>query len=87
MVGKNPHRPEGKADTDNEHMQASWMNSGMPHNSPKNEMRRHEEDVARIGQPSQFPAEEQFGGSRPGVESRVKEAIARREDREGEEEE
>lgn len=85
MVGKNPHRPEGKADTDNEHMQASWMKSGMPYENALSDKHVHEADVARIGEPSRIPAEEQIGGSRPGVESRVKEAIDRREARESEE--
>ena len=85
MVGKNPHRPEGKADADNEHMQARWVSSGLPHDTGLSDKDVHERDVARMGGPSQYPAEEQVGGSRPGVESRVKDAIARREDREDEE--
>ena len=83
MVGKNPHRPEGKASADNEHMQAAWMSSSLPHDSGASDKQQHMEDVARMGEPSQYPAEEQLGGSRPGVESRVKDAIVRREDREG----
>ncbi|HET6403552.1 MAG TPA: hypothetical protein VFH78_02800 [Candidatus Thermoplasmatota archaeon] len=85
MPGKNPHRPEGKADTDNEHMQAAWMSKGAPHDAGRNDKARAELDqqmMERGGGPTSFPAEEQIGGSRPGVESRVKEAIERREDRE-----
>ena len=85
MVGKNPHRPEGKANADNEHMQAAWMSGDAPFSGGPSDKTLHERDVAHVGDPGQYPAEEQLGGSRPGVESRVKEAIARREDREAEE--
>jgi hypothetical protein len=84
MVGKNPHRPEGKAKADNEHMLSS-RTSEAPLSSGPSDKAMHERDMAHVGDPGQYPAEEQFGGSRPGVESRVKEAIARREDRESEE--
>lgn len=84
MVGKNPHRPEGKAKADNEHM-ASSRTRDAPYAPGPSDKTLHEQDVARVGEPGQYPAEEQVGGSRPGVESRVKEAIARREDREDEE--
>lgn len=83
MVGKNPHRPEGKANADNEHMVSSRTRDAPFAGNPSDKM-LHERDVAHVGDPGQYPAEEQFGGSRPGVESRVKEAIARREDREDE---
>ena len=90
-VGKNPHRPEGKANADNPHMQAAWMNEGPPHNASRNEKaaaERDRENMARTsGGPTSFPAEEQIGGSRPGVPSRVKDAIAEREAREAEDEE
>lgn len=89
MVGKNPHRPEGKANADNERMQAAWMSSGKPFDTNPSQKEVHDQDmamkVAGGEEPAQYPAEEQLGGSRPGVESRVKEAIARREDREEEE--
>ena len=84
MVGKNPHRPEGKAKADNEHMLSS-RTSESPLAPTPSDKGLHERDVSRVGDPGTYPAEEQVGGSRPGVESRVKEAIARREDREGEE--
>ena len=88
--GKQPHRPDmGTASTDNPHMQAAWMNEGPPHNASRNEKATAEADLEtmdRMGEPTSFPAEEQVGGSRPGVESRVKDAIARREAREEEEE-
>ena len=90
-VGKNPHRPEGKASTDNSHMQAAWMNEGPPHNASRNgkaTAQRNLENMERTsGGPTTIPAEEQIGGSRPGVPSRVKDAIADREDREADEEE
>ena len=88
--GKQPHRPDmGKARTDNPHMQAAWMNEGPPHDASRNEKAKAEADreaMDRTGEPTRFPAEEQVGGSRPGVESRVKDAIAQREAREGDEE-
>lgn len=82
MVGKNPHRPEGKANADNERMQAAWMSKGLPHDPGPSQKELAEQDRARMGQPTRVEAEEQVGGSRPGVPSRVKEAIERREDRE-----
>lgn len=87
MVGKNPHRPEGKARADNEHMQAAWMKSGSPFSGLPSDKAQYEKDLEAMeegGGPLQYPAEEQVGGSRPGVESRVKDAIARRQDREEE---
>lgn len=86
MVGKNPHRPEGKAHADNERMQAAWMSGGFPHSHPseKEVYQRDLQMQAESGGPTQYPAEEQLGGSRPGVESRVKDAIARRGEREEE---
>ncbi|GEM_PF-5540471 len=71
MPGHNPHRPEGKA-PDMEHMRRA-RDADLPLEPPRGE----------APAPSQYPAEEQIGGSRPGVPSRVKEAIARREEREG----
>ena len=82
MVGKNPHRPEGKANADNERMQAAWMSKGAPHATGPSPKELADQDHARMGEPSRFEAEEQVGGSRPGVQSRVKDAIERREDRE-----
>lgn len=82
MVGKDPHRPEGKT-RDAEHMGAVATSKGAPHRSPSEKAiadgdarakERHE------GEPS--ARSEAVGGSRPGVESRVKEAIAKREARE-----
>jgi hypothetical protein len=87
-VGKPPHRGEGKARMDNEHMSGIWHEKGMPYAGGPSDKEVHETDMEnkeRMGQPTRHPAEEQVGGSRPGVESRVKEAIARREDREAEE--
>lgn len=87
-VGKPPHRGEGKARTDNEHMGPVAQDKGLPHAGIPSLKARHEQDMEtmeRTSEPTRFPAEEQVGGSRPGVDSRVKEAIARREDRESEE--
>lgn len=84
MVGKNPHRPEGKAKADNEHMQAAAMSSGPPYQAPS-KMDVHEENMRakeQGGGPSRIAAEEQIGGSRPGVPSRVKDAIENRHDEE-----
>lgn len=84
MVGKDPHRPEGKA-KDAEHMAHAYASRDVPRQAPS------EKDVAeqdrwnrevRGGPPSRFSAYDQVGGSRPGVESRVKEAIDEREARE-----
>lgn len=80
MPGKNPHRPEGKTHSDNEHMQAQAMSAGLPHSAPSDK-ERHLQDIEmmdRNGGSTQYPAEQQVGGSRPGVHSRVKEAIERR---------
>ena len=88
MVGKPPHRGEGKARTDNEHMSGVWHEKGLPYQGGPADKALHEQDMQtkdRMGRETKFPAEEQVGGSRPGVESRVKEAIAKREDREAEE--
>ncbi|HEX2021970.1 MAG TPA: hypothetical protein VHH36_04610 [Candidatus Thermoplasmatota archaeon] len=83
MVGKNPHRPEGKA-ADNERMSAAAHSAGLPRQAPSDK-ERHELDRRAMeegGGPTRVPAEEAIGGSRPGVESRVKDAIERREERE-----
>lgn len=85
-IGKNPHRPEGKANADNEHM-TTWQNEGPAHDASRNDKARMERDLAlkeERGNESIITEEHQIGGSRPGVPSRVKEAIAARE--EGEEE-
>jgi hypothetical protein len=73
MPGHNPHRPEGKA-PDMEHMRRAH-DGDRPLQRPD----------GNAPLPSSYPAEEQIGGSRPGVPSRVKDAIANREEREGEE--
>ena len=84
MVGKNPHRPEGKANADNERMHASRTKDA-PYETGPSQKELADRDRARVGEPSRVEAEEQIGGSRPGVESRVKDAIERREAREDEE--
>lgn len=87
-IGKNPHRPEGKANTDNEHM-AAWKKEGAPYMGNPSEKEVHEKNMAnkdRVGERHSPEDSTQIGGSRPGVESRVKEAINEREDREEQEE-
>jgi hypothetical protein len=74
MTGHNPHRPEGKA-PDMEHMRRAHERDRPIHAPPQD---------APLRPPSSYPAKEQIGGSRPGVPSRVKEAIASREERDGE---
>lgn len=73
MTGKDPHRPEGKAGVDAYHrrLSDSLHSAKQVHDVPA----LHAPD----GAPSRFPAEEQFAGSRPGVPSLVKRAVARRE--------
>lgn len=81
MVGRDPHRPQGKVKTDEEHF-AATEERGLPHVSPSRK-EVHEQNMVnrdRTGAPTRFPAEEQLGGSRPGVPSRVKDAIERREE-------
>lgn len=76
MPGKDPHRPQGKT-SDAEHMQPIATSKDAPFRSPSaKEVAEHDRlsKEARGGQ-SSFSAEEQIGGSRPGVESRVKGAI------------
>lgn len=86
MVGKNPHRPEGKAKADNEHMQAAATSKGMPYQSPsqKEVEETNLDEMERRGGQSSGAAEQQIGGSRPGVPSRVQDAIDAREERESE---
>ena len=71
MPGKDPHRPEGKT-PDAEHQRT--MRGTNAHTKAL--------DDAPPGPaaPTRFPAEEQVGGSRPGVESRVKRALERRDE-------
>ena len=66
MPGHNPHRPEGKA-ADAEHDRRLRGQVQRAFESPPGDVH-----------PTRFPAEEQVGGSRPGVESRVKAAIEER---------
>lgn len=82
MVGKDPHRPEGKT-KDAEHMGAVAHSKDAPYMSPTSGeiAQMDHEGMERRGGPARIPAEEQIGGSRPGVESRVKDAIERREER------
>lgn len=89
-VGKNPHRPEGKADTDNPHMQAVWQKKGPAYMGNPSEKEVHQEDMEtldRVGGEGRYgpPEDAKVGGSRPGVPSRVKEAIQHRNEREAEE--
>lgn len=83
MVGKNPHRPEGKA-ADTEHMADRYASRGAPRQAPsKKEIEdRNLEEKDRHGGPAVIPEEHQVGGSRPGVPSRVKAALEERAERE-----
>ena len=67
MPGHNPHRPEGKT-RDAEHDRRL-----------SDQLQRAFESPPGEAHPTRFPAEEQIGGSRPGVPSRVKDAIEDRE--------
>jgi hypothetical protein len=63
MPGKDPHRPEGKTG-DAEHQRRL---------SDRDQARSHsEKPTTEAPDPSRYPAEEQIGGSRPGVPSRMK---------------
>lgn len=78
MPGKNPHRPEGKSmDAERTHTQRASMRVNAERGLPT------EKELQSMGEahPTHTPAEEEIGGSRPGVPSRVKEAIERLEDR------
>jgi hypothetical protein len=79
MPGKDPHRPEGKL-PDAERQQAQATSAGAPFQSPsaKQLHQRDVEEMRARSAPTRFPAEEAVGGSRPGVPSRVREAIERR---------
>lgn len=74
MVGKAPHRPEGKTPY------AEKMGAATSHPLERGDPLREKD--AGLAEPGQYPAEEPIGGSRPGVESRVREAIEGREARE-----
>lgn len=82
MVGKNPHRPEGKARADNEHMADRYASRDAPRQAPSKKEVEDEnlEQKDRHGGPRVIPEEYQVGGSRPGVPSRVKSAIEEREE-------
>jgi hypothetical protein len=86
MVGKNPHRPEGKA-RDNEHMAPVAHDKGAPYEAPssKEVHERDLEEMQRRGGPTTTPAFEQRGGSRPGVRSRMEEAEERLREKEEDE--
>lgn len=83
MVGRNPHRPEGKPPAaDDPRHKAISSASGAPYQAPS-QKEEYEQNLANMdrtsGGPGTVPAEEPLGGSRPGVPSRVREAIERRE--------
>lgn len=83
MVGKDPHRPEGKT-KDAERMSAVAYARDAPYVAPSASeiAQRDREQMQRRGGPTRFPAEELIRGARPRVGSRVKDAIERREARE-----
>lgn len=80
MTGKDPHRPQGKT-KDMESMATIAATDGIPSTGPS-QKKQHEMDLrhkeAGWSGPTEVSAEEQVGGSRPGVPSRVKDAIANR---------
>lgn len=84
MPGKDPHRPQGKA-LDAEHMAHTYAAKDVPRQAPsgKEMMDSDRRNMEMRGGSSRFSAEDQVGGSRPRVESRVKGAIDEREAREG----
>lgn len=84
MVGKDPHRIQGKT-KDQEHMTHVSAAHDLPrqHPSDKERMETDRRLKDQRGGPSRVPADEQVGGSRPGVESRVKEALDRQQDKKG----
>ena len=90
-IGKNPHRPEGKADfaarnsqrraenrIPSERAVAESHTAGPERNTGEDwahaQARRRER-----GEPLELDDSAQVGGSRPGVHSRVKDALARNE--------
>lgn len=78
MTGHNPHRIEGKArDAERQHAQRASMREDAERGLPTEKELRSGDAPA----PSRTPAEEEIGGSRPGVPSRVKEALERLEDK------
>lgn len=81
MVGKDPHRPQGKT-KDMEHMAHVYAAGDVPRRAPADKVRAEMdmESMELRGGSSRAMGEEPVGGSRPGVESRVRRAI---EDREG----
>lgn len=78
MVGKNPHRPEGKSmDAERAHAQRASMREDAERGLPSEKDVQSREAPA----PTRTMAEEEVGGSRPGVPSRVKDALERLGDR------
>jgi hypothetical protein len=81
-IGKAPHRPDHGKKAADEHHQKHIQQDDRPlsneqeHDRNLTELRRRQKD------PDSYAAEEERGGSRPGVESRVKTANAAREARE-----
>lgn len=82
MVGKDPHRPEGKT-SDAERMSTVTSAKEMSRVAPSAAQvaRTNEEQMQKHGSQLHEHRDEQIGGSRPGVESRVKEALDRVEGR------
>lgn len=83
MVGKDPHRPEGKT-SDAEHMGPIAHSKDAPYQAPSEKEiaeQDRESKEGRGGAAGSSADEQAVGGSRPGVESRVKTAIGKREAR------
>jgi hypothetical protein len=82
-IGKPPNIPAGKARADEENRRMNRMSADdLSNPSGKEVMRMNARNMARVGKsPDERSEETQIGGSRPGVRSRVREALARLEDR------
>jgi hypothetical protein len=71
MVGKDPHRPQGKT-KDAENMGAIAYSKDAPYQAPsQKDIADQNESLRERGSPTRAPAEEARGGSRPGVPRRM----------------
>lgn len=92
-VGKNPHRPEGKKGPAEDSRRMSNRLESQRHIRGAPDPQKQTVNPDKFNRPGgllpdEYPAEEMdqpMGGSRPGVPSRVKEAIEERRDREADE--
>lgn len=84
-IGKSPHRIQGKKGADEWDMREEYARS--PEKARLPPLDGQDKPDAYEGSTDESLESRQVGGSRPGVESRVKNAIADREHREEREEE